>query len=322
MVLLNQVVGHKSNRERLVQGVLQGRQPSCSLYVGPSGIGKKMMALAIAQTLVCEKAELACGSCGACVRIAQKQSESLLLVEPDGVAIKIDQVRQILRFVSLQNVTQARAVIIDGAEKLNATSANALLKTLEEPPPNTYFFLISNSLASILPTIRSRSQVARFSPLTFAEVEQVTGLQGWAVQACEGRPELAVQLSESEDVQKMRLELFDYLKTSLGGLNYGSFGQWKDLVKDKENSLFWAESLQKWVRDLYRIELGENKRLAHPDQKEWSMQLLEKVRSSFTEGVFEFLDRLWQASLKLEKDILGNVDRQLSFENFVLRLVV
>lgn len=315
MSLLNQVVGHRDNKVKVEQALYQGRWPSCSVFVGASGIGKKKLALSVAQALVCETesdSRLACGSCAACARIANEQSESLLLIEPEGTQLKIDKVKEIIRFVSLQNISRARIVIIDGAEKFNATSANALLKTLEEPPENTYFILLSTSLASLLPTIRSRSQVMRFANLSNEEVAGISGLSGWPVEASGGSVEAALQLGEQPDLMKLRSQFFTLLSKSLNGSASAAIGQIKDLVKDKEDSLFLARGMQSWVRDLYRLQVNPSESISQPDQREWCVSVAENMSS-------QALDELWNLSLKVEKDIFSNVDRQLSFESLFLK---
>src|SRR5690606_28241588 len=97
----------------------------------------------------------------------------LLEVEPQGANIKIEQARQIVKFVELAH-TGARAVILNDAHLLNAHAANSLLKTLEEPPAKTWFFLIAPSAAAVLPTLRSRSQLIRFGALSKEAIQKLT----------------------------------------------------------------------------------------------------------------------------------------------------
>lgn len=309
--LLTQILGHDLNVERWRTALESKRLPSSSLFVGPSGVGKRKLALAITQALVCEKEVLACGQCSACQRIEKEQSESLFVVKPEGTQIKIDSIRQIIQFVSLQNISKARVIIIDGAEKLNQGSANALLKTLEEPPEETYFFLISTSLSKILPTIRSRSQAMRFSGLSEDELGRVTGVSGWALKAANGSVEKVLQLSENEDWVNVRTEAFQILQRSCVQDHFNGLGHVKDLVKDKEVALFVADLFQRWVKDLHYVKGGDFNSLSHPDQSNWSEKFVQKTSSAQ-------LESLWYKSLKLEADVLGNVDRQLSFENFFM----
>ena len=297
---------------QLERGLENGRLAPTLLFVGPSGVGKKMFALGLVQALVCERHKMACGECPSCLRVEKKQSESLLLIEPDSTQIKVDQAKEVVNFVSLQKVGKARAVIIDAAERLNPAAANSLLKTLEEPPEGSYFILLATSLSAILPTIRSRAQSLRFAPLSRKELRKIAAFEEWVLNACAGSVERAQWLSTSGELQDVRAKAFSLVSAVARGES-GVLGELKDLVKDKSAALFLAQTLQRWVRDLQRIKMGDTRELSNPDQLEWSQQVAEVAESRWVEG-------LWQKSRGLERDILGNVDRQLSFENFFLQI--
>src|SRR3989344_8460275 len=93
--LLDFIVGHQKNIEKLLSLKLQKRWPHAFLFTGPNAIGKRKVALAFAQMLVCEQSETACGDCGPCLRIAKEQSENLLRLAPDASmakpVIKVDR---------------------------------------------------------------------------------------------------------------------------------------------------------------------------------------------------------------------------------------
>ena len=167
--ILDSVKGHEQVIATLEQSLLSERFPSTSIFSGPSGVGKKLAALGFVQALACEMRTIvsakACGSCGPCLRVETRQSEALHVVEPSGTQIKMEQAQEVLRFLNLQKLGRARAVIIDQAHLLNPQASNALLKSIEEPASGNYFFLITANPSALLPTIRSRSQVFRFAAL-------------------------------------------------------------------------------------------------------------------------------------------------------------
>ncbi|MFJ2986574.1 DNA polymerase III subunit delta' [Collimonas sp. NPDC087041] len=167
---------------------MRARLPHAILFHGAEGIGKTVFAEQFAQSLLCEQPQAdghACGTCGSCGWFVQYNHPDYRRVRPeildgdeagegdDGEAgdgkksakatkapskeIKIDQVRALSGFMNISTHRQGqRVVLLYPAEALNTASANALLKTLEEPPPNTVFLLCSNSLDRLLPTILSR----------------------------------------------------------------------------------------------------------------------------------------------------------------------
>ena len=212
--LISSVIGHKKQLQQLADTIKSGRLPNSYLFVGPAGIGKKKVAEVVAQALLCEgpAGGVACGFCSSCIRVSKGQHERLLVVSPGGEGgksssqmIKIEQSREAIKFLSLRlESKQSRVVIIDEAEKLNPQAANALLKSIEEPPEGSYFILVANSSSSILPTIRSRSQAMRFSPLKPEELKQVIQVEDWVVASAQGSVELAEQIS-SEDFLKLIL---------------------------------------------------------------------------------------------------------------------
>ena len=210
MRILDQVIGHKSTINKLLHLIESGRLPSSWLFVGARAQGKKLIALGIAQAFLCEKSRLACGECPSCRRVYARQSECLILIEPEKGQIKIEIARQIVSELSLSTLGRGRFVIIDDAEKLGPQAANALLKSIEEPPPKTHFILLVPSQDSILRTLRSRSQVVRFGTLTNRELEQLgrenvdSETRAIALQLLEGallpsrpRDEVVAQLREN-----------------------------------------------------------------------------------------------------------------------------
>ena len=147
--LLNLVIGHEEPKAQIKQLLNQQHFPQSMVFVGPESIGKFKMALAVAQCLICssprkgEHQSLACGECGSCLRVEKKASEDLLIIDPQNQnQIKIDQIRDILKFLSLSSEGEARVILINDAHKMNSQASNALLKTLEEPNLNVYFILL------------------------------------------------------------------------------------------------------------------------------------------------------------------------------------
>jgi DNA polymerase-3 subunit delta' len=177
------------------RAIHRGRVAHAYLFLGPDGIGKRLVAMRIAQSLFCPRIpdeQLdACGECPACRQVLAGTHPDLLTVAcPDGkrelplaliIGTEENRGREgLLHDLSLHPMSATRRVaIIDDADKMNEESANALLKTLEEPPPGAILFLISPSLETLLPTIRSRCQKVQFAPLTDDELAGLLVELGW-----------------------------------------------------------------------------------------------------------------------------------------------
>jgi DNA polymerase-3 subunit delta' len=171
-------IGNRKIVDRLVRKLREGRFPHSLIFSGVEGLGKHTLALMIAKALNCTGvagpaiAEF-CDQCSNCRKINSGSHPDLMTisVEEEATQIKIAQIRRILELLDLKPLEGRNKIfIIDPAESLNTEAANALLKGLEEPPPNTFFILITVNVYELLLTVRSRSQVYNFIPLTLHEI--------------------------------------------------------------------------------------------------------------------------------------------------------
>jgi DNA polymerase-3 subunit delta' len=172
-VAFDSVVGHEHVRSLLARSIKDRRLPPALLLTGPSGVGKRTLALAAARALVCETgAGEPCESCPACSRAARGLHPDVVFVEPETATIKIEQVRDMAREVlALPFEGRARGFVMDEAHVMTEQASNALLKSLEEPPASSHVFLVTASPQALLPTIRSRCQTLRLGPLPAALLE-------------------------------------------------------------------------------------------------------------------------------------------------------
>jgi DNA polymerase III subunit delta' len=307
--MLSQVSGHSAVIENLRNAVKAKQLAPTLIFVGPSGVGKRKVALGLAQLLVCAKPVIsksgalnACTKCGQCVRIHNRQSEALLEIEPQGASIKIEQTRQVIKFISLaQSAEAARVVIFNDAHLLNPQAANSLLKSLEEPPPNTYFILVAPTASSVLPTLRSRSQIIRFGTLPRQTVADLSpDSPEWIVESSMGRLDLIEDLRK-EEVTALRSAAFDFWQT------YDS-NALHDVLSSRESSLWVARFWLGLLRDSCFYQRGL-KPLIHADQ----LPVIQNVAQKSEDAI----SQLAQDVYGLERDLRGNADYHLAFENFI-----
>ena len=177
------IAGHRRLTMLLSQAIARESLPPTLMFAGPGGIGKFVVARAVAAVLNClspvrDRAGFpvdACGECRACDRIERGLHVDVIAVEPDERAsIKIDVIRDVLERTGFRPFEgRRRMVILRDADTLEPAAQNALLKSLEEPPPSTVFILTTSVPSALLPTVLSRCMRLRFAPLTEREVVEV-----------------------------------------------------------------------------------------------------------------------------------------------------
>lgn len=245
----DQVLGHQQNRERFASSLKRNRLASTFLFVGPAGIGKRTFALKFAQGLLCETIPGdsidPCGSCPSCQQVNASTHPDLIQVSrPAGKAFiplelfigDKEHRRQegLCHDIGLKPFSGKRKVaIIDDADFLNMEGANSLLKTLEEPPPNSVLILIGTSEQQQLSTIVSRSQVVRFGPLSPEHVATILG----RIELETEFPQDQLALASGGSVERVRLlvqpEVFEFrnaFQRKLASLDPAAAGYSKEVL--------------------------------------------------------------------------------------------
>jgi DNA polymerase-3 subunit delta' len=246
--------------------------PHALMLTGPRGIGKRHLAEAFAQLLLCQSAvqDIPCGKCRGCQLNQAQTHPDMLWLEPEGgsKSIKVDQVRELTDILG-KTAQQGgyKVVILEAAEAMNANAANALLKSLEEPAAQTLLILISHNASSVLPTIRSRCQL-RLLPLPRKEqvIHWLTPmLAGQAVDAetllsaAHGAPLRALALLQGDALEERKQWLTQMAQVSLGQFSpIDCAAQWQS--QDVSALLEWILSL---MHSLARWRVGcEDKLIA------------------------------------------------------------
>lgn len=278
---------------RQMTGMRQ-RMPHALLLQGRPGIGKLDFAGALAGALLCEQPTAeggACGQCDSCNWYAQGNHPDLRVLQPEenGAAgdeegseakparksqvISVDQVRELSEFLGLSSHrASVRIVLLQPAEALNAASANALLKMLEEPPSGVLFILVTHQPQRLLPTIRSRCNKIDMPFPARAEAAAWLATQGISNAAerlayVGGAPLLALRLEEGAEKR-----LADLHKELARGARMDPFSTASLCVK--EGIPYTIEALQKWVHDLVSVHLAGEAR--YHAQQGVSLQALAK----------------------------------------------
>ena len=331
-----QVTGQQHILRQFEANLGLGQIPHAMLLTGPPRVGKMTLALNLAQALNCtEPGPAPCGECRQCSRISLGQHADVRTVSvaqgsangrASRTVIGIDDIKDVLRQISLKPYEGSRIVIIfDGAESMSEEAANAVLKTLEEPPAEVVFLLLTANEGALLPTIRSRCQRYSLSP---APLEEVTrrlqedhgagpeeserlarlsrGCMGWAVDAA-ANPEviedLEVQLDRMKAVCESGLgERFSYA-AELATL----------FSRDREAARQLLYLWLRWWRDLLLIKEGAEDYAANRPRL---LELQVLASTLTTSAIVAFIKRLLTTLQALDQ----NASPRLALESLMLDL--
>jgi DNA polymerase-3 subunit delta' len=263
-VPFSRVLGQETAVNVLRRALRSRKTAHAYLFEGIEGCGKMTTALAFIEAAFC-RGDDGCGSCPSCRKMAGVQHPDLHLLAPDGAFIKIDQIRELQRELSLRPVEATmKACVIDDADRLNPAAANALLKTLEEPPGSALLILLTTNPAAILPTVRSRCQLLRFSPLPERVIEEY--LEGIGREPSAAR--LAASLAGGSISRAMEMDegsagaarqnLFERLQTLSREEITPLFAAAEELAADRERAMETLDTLTSMFRDVLLIQAGNN----------------------------------------------------------------
>ncbi len=175
------LIGHERPTALLKAAMRHERVAHAYLFFGEEGIGKRLAAIRFAQAVNCDveygaEGPDACGACRSCRQTESYSHPDFIVIEPDRerttAPIKIEQIRELEHHLIYRPLIGRRRVcLIDRADRMNLAAANALLKTLEEPPTQSLFLLITSRPLALPATVRSRCQALRFSAPARTQVE-------------------------------------------------------------------------------------------------------------------------------------------------------
>lgn len=326
------ILGHQRILDVLTQAVDSGRMHHAYLFTGPPGVGKFTVAHATAAVLNCENrptGEFApdCGECSACRRIANRQHPDALFVEPPNRQIKIEQIRDIQdAAVSTPYEGRYRVVLINDAHAMTEEAANALLKTLEEPPDRMLLFVITDQPHRLLETIISRCQRMRFGSLDeevvadalprFLDDDELEEIGDDLLSIAAGYGEGSLGRSLSMLQSGMLADRAEFLR-KVFDVDARSTVDWLDVAAELGDDTEVLEQridvLTVFFRDMMLFKRAEADRVVNADLKD----LIAARAGDFSlDAILAMLEALMSAKYRLR----GHVSSQLVAEDLVDRL--
>jgi DNA polymerase III subunit delta' len=318
------IYGHEKQLTLLKSAITGGRLAHAYLFHGREGIGKKAAALAFAEAILCDRKQAeACNTCLSCKKTGHGNHPDLITIAAEGTFIKIQAVKDLLHMMAFRPLEGGRRLfIIDEADRMNQTAANALLKTLEEPSPANILVLITSKPYILPRTILSRCQQIRFSPLrqetVAAYLENKESLAhetaGMIAAAAEGSIQRALQLKR-DDYLADRKAVMGHIAVDHSGYPLQRLSLMRYLGKDKKDIPEKLSILLSCFRDaLVWKELPGDRTPANSDEQD----ALQAITRLTTDDILYNLQTISASIRALEY----NANKLLTLEamTFTLRL--
>ena len=324
------LIGHERPTAILKASILHDRVAHAYLFFGEDRIGKRLAALRFAQAINCETdygpgGPDACGACRSCRQIEARTHPDFLLIEPDqeqaNPQIKIEQIRELEQQLVYHPLVGRRKVcLIDEADRMTPGAANALLKTLEEPPDHSLLLLITSRPSALLATVRSRCQGIRFVAPARADVE--TALMTtrrippadarFLAMVTQGR--IGQALETDLAATRVQQDEFSALTSAKSLQSVATLLTAAEALYRSDRAPEALEWIVRWIRDLILVSVG-----ADPDHLlngDRLPQLEESARGLRPDALLDLLadiETIQQAATR-------NVNLQMALETILLRL--
>jgi DNA polymerase III subunit delta' len=314
----SRVIGYDRNISLLRRALAAGKLSHAYLFHGIDGSGMKEAAIALVEAIFCNGID-GCGECPSCRKVAGLRHPDLHYLQPDGAFIKIDQIRELQKELSYRPFeAPKKACIIEDAEKMNISAANAFLKTLEEPSGDAILILMTTHVDAVLPTILSRCQQLRFPSLPTETIAAQLREKGTdedsariAAALAGGSIERAQEIAEGDWLQARKSLLEKIVALSPGEI-IPLFAAAEETAKDKDSAIHLVDLLNVFWRDVLLTHSGSPEII--------NTDLLPLIRSvserNSLERVIEKLERISRTRQALSR----NANPRLAVEVLIMGL--
>jgi len=290
----SRIIGYDRNTALLRRALATGKLSHAYLFYGIDSSGMRETAIALIEAIFCNGTD-GCGECPSCRKVAGLRHPDLHHVQPDGAFIKIDQIRELQKELSYRPFeAPKKACIIEDADKMNTSAANAFLKTLEEPSGDAILILITTRVDAVLPTVLSRCQQLRFPSLPTETIASQLREKGAdqdsariAAALAEGSFERAQEIIEGDWLQSRKL-LLEKIATLSPERIFPLLAAAEESAKDKESAFHLVDLLNVFWRDVLLTHTGSSE-IINTDLSPLIQSISDR---NSLEGVIDKLERI------------------------------
>jgi DNA polymerase III subunit delta' len=321
------VIGHNQPKKLMQAAISSNRLAHAYLFHGEDRIGKRLLAIRVAQALLCDVVSDpadGCGTCRSCVQIESRTHPDFSVIHPDPEQttpqIKIEQIRDLEQQMIYRPLIGDRKIcVIDDADRMTIGAANALLKTLEEPPDHSLFLLVSSRAFALPATIRSRCQTLRFAAPAQTQIEAALILRRNLPPAdarflailSEGR--IGEALDSDVDAMKSRQHEYSTLLAPSALRSISNLLNTAETLFKTDRAGEALAWLQRWLRDILTVAVGDTiDHVLDLDRQETLASLSETVHVDALIDLLQEIDTIQGQSAR-------NLNLQIALENVLIR---
>ena len=338
--MFEKLIGNDDTKVLLQRLTANGRVPNAMLFAGPEGVGKKLFAFELARILLCKNG--GCGTCSICTRIGvfdipkpekgEDYDTVFLSDHPDvGMVLpykrnlRVGAIRELEREAHFRPFeADKRIFIITDADKMNDSSSNALLKTLEEPPATTYLILVTSRPDALLQTIRSRCQNIRFAPVgatTIADLLVSIGKfspDDASLASCVSGGSVGKALAlDIQWFRQTRESMVEVIRAALISGNIASMLQTSETINDAKNKERYEDTiavLESLIRDIFALsKAADRNSIANADIADSLLKLSTEITTTKIE--------VWINDIEeLQFNYLVNINRKVATDGLFVKM--
>ena len=317
------IIGNEDVKEYFRKALRNNTLAHSYIFEGPSGVGKKTLAIEIAKAILCEgEGDKPCNSCKACTMIDSSTHPDLITIEKENNLIKIDVVREkLVKELSIKPyMSEHKIVIIDDADYININGQNAILKSIEEPPSYATIILICENLAALLHTIKSRCLNIRFNSINEQSMEEFIhkynlpgSKQKIYTKLAEGSIGSLVNIVEDEEYLELRKNSIDYLER----LYKGQILELYNVVQEVAEQKAYIDQILKfwllWFRDVMIVKTTDSKDL-------YFIDYINAVTDNANKFSYTKLSKVIEQIKQAIIDVKQNINITFILENLLLTI--